>query len=191
MGKPAEALPLFKQAEDAGPGDATIFTDHGLALAQAGKPSEAIEKLLAALEKGAQPVARFNLGLVYADVNRFDDARAAFTEALADDADLLPAKIALARLSLQVGDASAARSHAEAALEQSALEPEAMAIWAEAVQRSGAIDAEIAKLIRSRADDEASWYRAAMLYRQKGDRVTAKSLFSRLLQRNPNLPAPR
>lgn len=191
MGKPAESLPLFRQAEGAGPADPTILTDHGLALAQAGKPVEAIDKLLAALEKGASPVARFNLGLVYAEANRFDDARAAFTQALADDPDLLPAKVALARLDLLIGDVAAARRHAEAALQQSALEPEAMAIWAEAVQRSGAIDAEIAKLIRSRADDEASWYRAAMLYRQKGDTVTAKSLFSRLLQRNPNLPPPR
>lgn len=185
------SLPLFEQAEAAGLADPTVLTDHGLALAQAGKYDAAVAKLLAALDKGAPPVARYNLGLVYAEVRRFDEAREAFSKAVADEPDLLAAKVSLARLNLQVGDVAAARTHAEAALDQAPLEPDAMAIWAEAVQRSGALEAEIAKLIRSSADDEASWYRAAVLYRQKGDDVTAKSLFSRLLQRNPNLPQPR
>jgi tetratricopeptide (TPR) repeat protein/ferredoxin len=191
MGKPKEALPLFEQAESAGRADPAVLTDHGLALAQAGRTSEAIEKLQAALDSGAPPVARFNLGLVYAEMSRFEDARRAFDQAIVAEPDFLAAKIALARLDLQLGDVTNARTHAESALEQSPLEPEAMAIWAEAVDRSGGLEAEIAKLIRSGPDDEAAWYRAAMLYRQKGDLVTAKSLFARLLRRNPNLPPPR
>jgi len=191
LGESTEALQFFEQAAVAGRADSTFLTDYGLALAQAGKPTKAVEKLLEALRLGAPAVARFNLGLVYAETGRFADARDAFEQTLVDEPNLLAAKVALARLDLRAGKVEAAQIQAEAALEQSPLEPEAMAIWAEAVQKSGTIDAEIAKLIRANADDEASWYRAAMLYRQKGDTVTAKSLFSRLLRRNPNLPQPR
>lgn len=190
-GAPKEALPLFEQAEAHGLKSPEVLTDHGLALAQLGEMSAAIETMKAAIAAGAPPIARFNLGLAYAQQKQFDEARQAFEKALADEPTLIAARVALARLEFELGNAAMARSHAEKVLEASPFDAEAATIWAQAVQQQGKLEAEIAKYIRSKPDDDAGWYRAAILYRQKGDKVTAKSLLSRLLRRNPNLPISR
>ncbi|MDQ2986679.1 MAG: tetratricopeptide repeat protein [Armatimonadota bacterium] len=191
LGKPNEALEYFTKALALRPSDPTVLADYGLALAQAGKPAKAVEQLQNAIRNGAPPAAQFNLGLVFAELRRFDDSRTAFAKAIAADPALLAAKVALARLEVQLQDYPAARRWAEQALDQSPFEPDALALWADALQRSGEIDTEIRKLIRAKADDEVSWYRLAILYRQKGNDTAAKSLFQRLLMRNPNLPVPR
>lgn len=187
---PDEALQYFESALKFNPTDPTILTDYGVALAQSGKTAEAAKQMELALQRGAAAEVRFNLGVVYAEDGRLDDARTAFEKSLIAEPDMLAAKIALARLEIQDGKPERARSHAESALRQAPFDQQALSLWAESLVQTKEIDAEIAKLIRSRPDDEASWYRAAMLYRRKGDDSTAKALFQRLLMRNPNLPVP-
>jgi polyferredoxin/Tfp pilus assembly protein PilF len=188
LANPRAAIPHLKAALKGMPNAPAILADYGLALAQAGKRGEAIVFLERAIANGAPPVARFNLGLVQAELGRRDDARESFTSALAKEPTLLAAKVALARLELQSGDAAEARVRAEAALEQSPFEPQALQIWAEALLQRGEIDAEIAKLIKAPSEDDVSWYRAAYLYQRKGNTGTARALYRRLQMRNPNLP---
>ena len=189
--KAAESLSYFERATRALANDPVLATDYGLALAKAGKSADAVLRLKKAIALGAGSAAYFNLGLVYAETRNFNEARTYFKQSLEASPTLLPAILALARLELQTNNFDEAAQAANDVMALQQLHSEAMAIWAEALQRSGKLEAEILRLIRSRPDDEESWYRAAILYRQKGDTTTAKSLFARLLSRNPNLPPPQ
>ena len=187
---PEDALQYFEKALKANPRDPAVLVDYGVALAQAGRSSEGAKQLETALERGAGKAILFNLGVIYAELGRLDEARKAFGETLEADPRHHAANIAMARLELQEQNPQAAREYAEKALEQSPFDLQALDLWVESLVATKAVDAEIAKLIRSRPEDEASWYRAAMLYRRKGEDATAKALFQRLLMRNPNLPRP-
>ena len=189
-GKPEEALSYFNRALKFTPNDPVMLTDYGLALAQSGRPAEATKQLEAAIAKGAPAVARFNLGLVYAEQRQIENARLAFRGAIKADPNLLVARVALARLELEAGNALVARNEIEIVLERAPFDQQALGLWSDSLVRLKAVDAEIAKLVRSKPDDDAAWYRAATLYRRKGDEATARSLFNRLFQRNPNLPRP-
>jgi polyferredoxin/Tfp pilus assembly protein PilF len=189
--KPVEALPYLERAVRSVPNDPDLATDYGLALAAAGRRALAIEQLVSARQMGAGSAADFNLGLVLAEDGRIDEARTAFAAALKKTPNLPAANLALARLEFGAKKYTAAVKQAESVLSVDPYQEEALAIWAEGLQKSGGLESEILRLIRSRPEDEISWYRAAVLYRQKGDVTTARSLFSRLLSRNPNLPPPK
>jgi tetratricopeptide (TPR) repeat protein len=167
-----------------------FLADYGTALAQAGRTQDAIEQLEKAIKVSASPATRLNLGLVYAESGRTEDARNAFEEAIRENGSLLGARVALARLELQSGNFDEAVLQANAGLEQAPYTGDLLTIWAEALKQSRKLEAEILKLIRSQPEDEVSWYRAAWLYRHKGDDTTARQLFNRLLIRNPQLPPP-
>ncbi|MEO7453680.1 MAG: tetratricopeptide repeat protein [Fimbriimonadales bacterium] len=188
--KPADALKYLEAALKVTPGNPQFLTDYGMALAQTGKNVDAVRQLELALEKGASVAARMNLGLVHAESGNVEEARKAFQQVIVGDPQMLQAQVALSRLEFQAKDYDAAVAAAESALVAMPFNSDALTIWAEALKLGGKLEAEIAKLIRSKPEDEASWYRAAWLYRHKGDDTTARSLFNRLLIRNPNLPRP-
>jgi Tfp pilus assembly protein PilF len=188
--KPGDALEYLEAALKVSAADPEYLTDYGMALAQTGRNVDAVRQLELALEKGASTGARMNLGLVHAESGNFDEARKDFQEVIVADPAMLQAHVALARLELQTKNYDASVLAAEDALEKMPFNSDLLTIWAEALKRGGKLEAEIAKLIRSDPEDEASWYRAAWLYRHKGDDTTARSLFNRLLIRNPNLPRP-
>ena len=190
MDSPEEALRHFEAALKVNPSDPAVLVDYGVALAEAGRASDAATQMELALERGATESIRFNLGVVYAELGRLRDARRTFLKVLENEPGHLAATISMARLELQENNPLEARRYAERALEQSPFELQALDLWVESLVQTKQVDVEIAKLIRSRPDDEALWYRAAMLYRRKGDDSTAKALFQRLFVRNPNLPRP-
>ncbi len=56
------------------PGDTAALSNLGAALRALGRPQDAVQRLLAALQIGQTPSAWFNLGIAYADLSRWEDA---------------------------------------------------------------------------------------------------------------------
>jgi len=188
-GKREEALAQLRKTVQADPRRIAARRDLALALSNSGKHVEALAYFEGLLETTPSD-AELRLGYGSALAESGKPAEAA--DALADAIRLNPAAIepyiALARLEAGRENHAQAASLYETALGFAPFDRDLLRAWAGELKKSNQIDATIQKLVRSHPDDEAAWYRVALLYRAKGNLASAKSLHRRLAMRNPNLP---
>jgi tetratricopeptide (TPR) repeat protein len=98
MGRLPEAENSFRAAVQLAPGDPTYMSALGLALAQQGKLAEGVQVCRAAAKAANTAVAYFRLGMVLAQQKQFTEAKAAYEQALALDANFGQATAALRQL---------------------------------------------------------------------------------------------
>ncbi|MGI8924564.1 MAG: tetratricopeptide repeat protein [Fimbriimonadales bacterium] len=188
-GKHVEALRFFEGPLKIAPRDADLRLAYAASLAESGKPAEAetqLRKVMTDHPQSAQ--VRFALGEILLRRGKTSEAAAAFADATRLNPEAIESYVALARLDSRRKNHSASARRYEAALGIAPFDRNLLNAWAVELKKSNQIDAAIKKLVRSHPDDEASWYRAALLYKAKGNLITAKSLYRRLAMRNPNLP---
>jgi tetratricopeptide (TPR) repeat protein len=143
-----EAIAAFAKAEEQDPSDRESIEMHGVALYREGRPAEAIpllEKAHAAVER-ANIDPEYVLGLCYADVNRFDDARHAFATQFGFAPDSAEAYLLAARLFFRRELVAEAAVEAHKALEINPTLPLAHQLLGEAALAKSDIQGAIGEL---------------------------------------------
>jgi tetratricopeptide (TPR) repeat protein len=129
-----EAIDAFTKAAEQDPNDRESIEMHGVILFSQGHPAEAIpllEKARAAIQS-ANVDPQYVLGLCYADVQRYDDARHAFASQYGFAPDSAEAYLLAARLFLRREFVAEAAVQAQKALEINPALPLAHQLLAEA-----------------------------------------------------------
>nr|MBA3726931.1 tetratricopeptide repeat protein [Armatimonadota bacterium] len=183
------ALGYFPGLLKVAPKDAELRLAYAASLAESGKQAEAETQVRKAMADHPESThVRFALGEILLRRGKTREAAAAFADAVRLNPEAIEPYIALARLESGRKNHSASARHYEAALGIAPFNRNVLRAWADELKKSNQIDATIKRLVRSHPDDEASWYRAAVLYKSKGNLGAASSLYRRLSMRNPNLP---
>ncbi len=120
--------------------------------------------------------------------DQLDDAEARYTEALAQESELAPALIGLARVAMERGDLATARTRIEALERRGYLEPEAEKVKAELLLRdqaqgAGSVETARAALAES-PDDPARKFALAEALAAAGEYSDALALCLELVERD-------
>jgi tetratricopeptide (TPR) repeat protein len=143
-----EAIAAFAKAAEQDPSDRESIEMHGVTLYRQGHPAEAIpllEKARAAVER-ANIDPEYVLGLCYADVNRYDDARHAFATQYGFAPDSAEAYLLAARLFFRREFVAQAAVEARKALEINPTLPLAHQLLGEAALARNDIPGAIGEL---------------------------------------------
>ena len=110
LGRHDEIVRLFEQLCTARPALAVAHFNHAVYLRRSGRAVEALAAYQRAIDAGLDNVAEAwsNVGVILGDLDRHDEARAAFANALAADARWVPAVYNLGLLHEEFGDRDAA-----------------------------------------------------------------------------------
>jgi tetratricopeptide (TPR) repeat protein len=144
----AQAIEAFTKAEAQDPADRESIEMHGVSLFRTGHPSEAIpflERAHAAVER-ANIDPEYVLGLCYADVARYDDARHAFAGQYGFAPDSAEAYLLAGRLFLRREMRDQAAVQASKALELNSSIPLAHELLGEAALARGDLPGAIREL---------------------------------------------
>jgi len=143
-----EAIAAFAKAAEEDPSDRESIEMHGVALYRQSRPAEAIPFLehAHASVQSANVDPEYVLGLCYADVKRYDDARHAFATQYGFAPDSAEAYLLAARLFLRREFVAQASTEARKALEINPTLPLAHQLLGEAALAAGDIPGAIGEL---------------------------------------------
>jgi predicted Zn-dependent protease len=191
----SEAIEAFTKAADQDPGDRESVELHGVSLFRLGRSPEALpylEKAHAAVEQ-ANIDPEYVLGLCYADVKRYDDARHAFAAQYGFAPDSAEAHLLAARLFLRREFVDEAAQEARTALEVNPSLPLAHQLLGEAALAKGDTPGAIEELEAERKLNPLS----PVLYDRLGDAylrneqfAEAQHALNRAVLLEPNSTAP-
>jgi len=190
-----EAIAAFTKAEVQDPGDRESIEMHGVSLFRLGKSPQALpflEKAHAAVERtNIDP--QYVLGLCYADVQRYDDARRAFATQFGFGPDSAEAYLLAGRLFLRREFAAEAAVQTRKALEINPSLPLAHQLLGEVALAKGDVPAAIAELEAERKIDPLN----GVLYDRLGDAylrneqlTEAQQALNRAVLLEPNATGP-
>lgn len=118
QGFPTRAIPLYESVLAESPDDAQALSLYGLALVQAGRPSEAEKPLKRAIELDpAQPSFKANLAEMFLKIGDVETGIAELTEVTAKHPEFAPAFVRLGHLRLERQELREAADAFDAALE--------------------------------------------------------------------------
>jgi cytochrome c-type biogenesis protein CcmH/NrfG len=123
-------------------------------------------------------------------IARRGDARGALSEARKGTIQTRGEAILVASIALDARDPVFALEVLETALQADPTDLALLRMKVAAVAMMGRVDEEIRRLIRMPPDDIPAWYYAALLYAERGDLPTARSILSRLKRADPSLEIP-
>ncbi len=129
---------LDKKFED------TTYVSEAKILISKGKVNKALKLLEHAIEKRPKAEIYYQIGKIYGQLNRFENAKIAFEQALAMEVDRSKFHQALATTLIQLGDYEEAAEHALTAIELVKYYPDAHYTLGEALEKMG--DLENAKI---------------------------------------------
>ena len=171
-----KAIEAFSKASTQDSADLESMEMQGVSLFRLGRASEA----LPLLEKAHSAVERANidpeyvLGLCYADMQRYDDARHAFAKQYGFDPDSAEAHLLAARLFLRREFVSIAEQEARKALELNPALPQAHQLLGEVALAKGDLPAAILDLEAERKINPLN----ALMYDRLGDAYLRDERFS-------------
>lgn len=190
-----EAIAAFTRAEAQNAADRESIEMHGVSLFRLGRAAEALpllERARAAVER-ANIDPEYVLGLCYADLRRYDDARQAFAAQFGFAPDSAEAHLVAARLFLRREYSSQAAVEARKALELSPSLPLAHQLLGEVALAKGDLPGAIAELEAERKLNPLN----AALYDRLGDAYLraaqypqAQQALSRAVLLEPNATGP-
>jgi len=190
-----QAIEAFSKAETQDSGDRESIEMHGVILFRQGHSPEAIpflEKAHAAVER-ANIDPQYVLGLCYADVGRYDDARKAFAAQYGFEAEAAEAHLLAGRLFLRRELVAEAAAEARKAIAINPALPLAHQLVGEAALARGDIPGAIHELEAERQINPLS----AVLYDRLGDAylrneqyAQAREALNRAVLLEPNSTAP-
>jgi tetratricopeptide (TPR) repeat protein len=176
----AEAIAAFAKAEVQDPADRESIEMHGVSLFRLGKSPQALpflEKAHAAVERtNIDP--QYVLGLCYADVQRYDDARHAFATQFGFAPDSAEAYLLAGRLFLRREFAAEAAAQTRKALEINASLPLAHQLLGEVALAKGDLPAAIRELEAERKINPLN----GVLYDRLGDAYLRNEQYSEAQQ---------
>ena len=154
-GNGPEAVRAFKQAQSDDPKNLAAKVGLATALQVAGDAAGASRELaaLAALPETAKLGAR--LGELFVKLGRRPEALAAYQREIATGAAAPAAKVAAARLALELGDTDTAQKLAQAAVDDDPRTSGALFVLAEALRAKGDLAHAVSELRRAQAIDGA------------------------------------
>ncbi len=191
----AQAIEAFTNAETQDPNDRESLEMHGVSLFRMGRAPEAIPFL----EKAHMAVERANidpeyvLGLSYADVGRYDDARRAFARQYGFEPDSAEAYLLAGRLFLRRELRQQAAVQANKALEINPTLPLAHQLLGESALAAGDIPAAIKELEAERKVDPLSgelYDRLGDAYLRAGQLEQAQQALNRAVLLEPSATGP-
>jgi tetratricopeptide (TPR) repeat protein len=171
-----EAIEAFTKAAEQDPGDRESIELHGVSLFRLGRSPEALpflEKAHAAVEQ-ANIDPQYVLGLCYADVQRYDDARHAFAAQYGFGPDSPEAYLLAARMFLRREFVNESLIEARQALKLNPVLPLAHQLLGEAALAKGDIPAAIQELEAERKINPLS----GALYDRLGDAYLRNEQYS-------------
>jgi tetratricopeptide (TPR) repeat protein len=191
----AQAVDAFKKAVAQDAGDRESTEMEGVSLYRLGKPGEAIpflEKAHVAVER-ANVDPQYVLGLCYADVARYDDARKAFASQYGFDPDSAEAYLLAGRLFLRREMKDQATAQANKALEINPGLPLAHELLGEVELARGDVPAAIKELEAERKLnplDGDLYDRLGDAYLRSGDYAKAQQSLNRAVLLEPGATGP-
>jgi predicted Zn-dependent protease len=191
----AAAIEAFTKAAAQDPNDHESIEMHGVSLFRTGHPAEAIpllEKAHAAVER-ANIDPEYVLGLCYADVARYDDARHAFARQYGFAPDSAEAYLLAGRLFLRREMRDQAAVQASKALELNPSLPLAHELLGEAALAQGDLPGAIRELEAERKVnplDGETYNRLGDAYLRAGQYPEAQQALNRAVLLQPNSTGP-
>jgi tetratricopeptide (TPR) repeat protein len=193
--KLSEAIEAFTKAAAEDPNDRESIEMHGVSLFRLGRAPEAVpflEKAHAAVER-ANIDPEYVLGLCYADVQRYDDARHAFAAQYGFAPDSAEAYLLAGRLFLrrELPDEAARQTHK--ALELNSLLPMAHQLLGEVALAKGDMPVAIQELEAERKINPlngAMYERLGDAYLRSGQYTNAQPALNRAVLLEPNSTGP-
>lgn len=191
----AEAIDAFTKAERQDPADRESMEMHGVSLFRTGHPGDAIpflEKAHLAVER-ANIDPEYVLGLCYADVARYDDARHAFAKQYGFAPDSAEAYLLAGRLFLrrEMRDQAAVQANKALALNPSL--PLAHELLGESALAKGDVQSAIRELEAERKInplDGETYSRLGDAYVRAGRYTEAQQALNRAVLLEPNATGP-
>ena len=153
-----------------------------------GKLDEAIRAATVAHQNSKAAKPSILLGLAYSKAGRVEDARKAFTDALARDSKAITAQLELSRICLMTGDAVWAQKYAEQALRAAPQLPAAREAVVRAALARGDVQAAAPPLAALRRDlpgDPKFLYLEGELRMHEGRRPEARQAYVKALALEP------
>jgi tetratricopeptide (TPR) repeat protein len=190
-----EAIEAFTKAAAQDPNDHESIEMHGVSLFRSGHPAEAIpllEKAHASVER-ANIDPEYVLGLCYADVARYDDARHAFATQYGFAPDSPEAYLLAGRLFLRREMRDQAGAQANKALELNPSLPLAHELLGEAALAKGDLPGAIRELEAERKVnplDGETYSRLGDAYLRSGQFPEAQQALNRAVLLQPNATGP-
>jgi tetratricopeptide (TPR) repeat protein len=191
----AEAIAAFSKAEAQDPNDRESTEMHGVSLFRLGRAPQALpflEKAHAAVERtNIDP--QYVLGLCYADVQRYDDARHAFAMQYGFAPDSAEAYLLAGRLFLRRELAAEAAAEAGKALELNPLLPFAHQLLGEVALAKADLPAAIRELEAERKINPLNgvmYDRLGDAYLRNGQYTEAQQALNRAVLLEPNSTGP-
>lgn len=190
-----QAIDAFAKAEAQDPGDRESIEMHGVSLFRTGHPAEAIpylEKAHAAVER-ANIDPQYVLGLCYADVARYDDARHAFATQYGFAPDSAEAYLLAGRLFLRREMRDQAAVEAAKALKLNPSLPGAHQLLGEAALARGDLPGAIQELEAERKVNPLSgdvYDRLGDAYLRSGEYPEAQQALNRAVLLEPSSTGP-
>jgi len=191
----AQAVEAFTKAVAQDPGDRESMELHGVSLFRMGHPGDAIpllEKAHAAVER-ANIDPEYVLGLCYADVSRYDDARHAFATQYGFAPDSPEAYLLAGRLFLRREMREQAEVQASKALQLNPSLPLAHKLLGEAALAKGDAQSAIRELEAERKInplDGETYDRLGDAYLRSGQYPEAQQALNRAVLLEPNATGP-
>jgi tetratricopeptide (TPR) repeat protein len=191
----SQAIEAFTKAEAQDPADRESIEMHGVSLFRTGHPAEAIpylEKAHAAVER-ANIDPEYVLGLCYADVARYDDARHAFATQYGFGPDSAEAYLLAGRLFLRREMRDQATVQASKALELNPSIPLAHELLGEAALARGDLPAAIHELEAERKINPLygeTYDRLGDAYLRSGQYPEAQQALNRAVLLEPSSTGP-
>ena len=191
----APAIEAFKKAVAQDPTDREAMELHGVSLFRMGHPGEAIpllEKAHAAVER-ANIDPEYVLGLCYADVARYDDARHAFATQYGFAPDSPPAYLLAARLFLRREMREQAEAQASKALALDPSLPLAHELLGEAALARGDVQTAVRELeaeCKINPLDGVTYDRLGDAYLRGGQYPEAQQALNRAVLLEPSATGP-
>jgi len=191
----SQAIEAFTKAEAQDPADRESIEMHGVSLFRTGHPAEAIpflEKAHAAVER-ANIDPEYVLGLCYADVARYDDARHAFATQYGFAPDSAEAYLLAGRLFLRREMRDQAAVQASKALELNPSIPLAHELLGEAALARGDLPAAIRELEAERKINPLqgeTYDRLGDAYLRSGQYPEAQQALNRAVLLEPSSTGP-
>ncbi len=191
----SQAIDAFTKAVAQDPSDHESMEMHGVSLFRSGHPAEAIpflEKAHAAVER-ANIDPEYVLGLCYADVARYDDARHAFARQYGFAPDSAEAYLLAGRLFLRRELRDQAATQASKALELNPALPLAHELLGEAALARGDLPGAIRELEAERKInplDGETYSRLGDAHLRAGDYTEAQQALNRAVLLEPTATGP-